>query len=143
MSYAEESFVDRAIEIAQGIVSPGPAEREARAFKRLPYEAWIMFVEVSPTGAKTEPITMRAIEISAGGMSLKSATRVEPGTRGGVMIGKSGGDPAVLGALIVHCRPAEDSSHECGLAFGELPAGITLDDFQRVDGDSGAGAEAA
>lgn len=142
MSYAEESFVDRAIEIAQGAAEPGVNDREARAFKRLPHEAWVMFVEVTPTGERLEPLTLRAIEISAGGMSLQSATRVEPGCRGAVMISKSTGEPAVLGVLVVHCRPSDRMNHECGVAFGALPQGVTLADFQDVDGRTGE-AEAA
>jgi hypothetical protein len=129
LSEAAVDFLDRAIDIATGEVAPGPADHERRAYQRRPCEGWIAFVEVASGVVRERPLVMRVRDIGAGGLSAACGAPLGAGARGGVLLLRTGGGHAIVGARVVHSSPIDEMDREYGLQFAAIPAPLSLEDF--------------
>lgn len=109
-------------------------ESDRRLNDRKPYEALVAVVLVQPEGGSSDPIVLRAIDISVGGMGVVSRQMLHPGTRGAVQLVRSNGQRALVGFETRHSRYTGSLRHETGLEFTALPEGLSAEDFMDEKG---------
>lgn len=126
---------DRIIDIARGAAPAGPSERENREACRIPYMGTVAIVLIAPSGGKTAPALVACRDISTGGLRVLSSNELPVGSRGGVLIMKSDGEPVVLGARIVHVRRHGSLGFDCGLEFEVEPSAVSMLDFKDAAGN--------
>ena len=134
MSHRDTTFVRRVIEIARGRCKASTTDWENRAFKRRPCDGWVALVHFDADGRKSKAVTLRGEDLSAGGMGVYSWQELPVGTRGTVMINGEEGQPILLGAKVVYCRPRSRHDYQVGIRFAEQPAAVTIEDFTDADG---------
>ena len=121
--------IDHLINIAKGTVDDPEFDREHRTYKRRPYEHTVWFVECGSGEHAEAPIPLRCRNISAGGLNVFSRTMLTAGGDGAVLLPRSDGEPALVGARVVYCNFVDQQRCEVGMEFIEVPEGITLDSF--------------
>jgi hypothetical protein len=122
-------------------VAPGRDDHERRQHVRRTCDRWIGVVTVDPDGRKSPVVTVRAEDISAGGLGVYAWTTLQG--RGAALIPRTGGEPAIVGTDVVYCRSRSRHDFDCGLRFTAPPSEISIDDFRDTDGalvDLGAAA---
>ena len=107
---------------------------EQRAHSRRPCDGWAAFVRVNDYGGKSAVIPLRGEDISTGGIGAYCWTELKPGTRGGLMIKRPGGDHLLLGADVIYCHRRSRLDFDCGLRFTSKPLDVELSDFRHADG---------
>jgi hypothetical protein len=137
MHQPDPNRIDRILDIARGAAPAGPGERESRESARVPHVAPVAMVQFRPSGDKTSPVTLTCQEISIGGLGVISPRELAVGCRGAILMLRSNGEPVLLGARVVHTKPAGPRQYESGLEFEIPPAAVavSLDDFRDARGD--------
>ena len=130
----QSAAIDRVIDIARGTVHATTIDWEHRAFKRRACDGWVALVHVDQNGEKTPAITLRSEDIGAGGMRVYSWHELPVGTRAGMLLRKTNGEPVLLGARVVYCCSRGRIDFECGLKFAPMPSIININDFREPDG---------
>jgi hypothetical protein len=122
------NFADRVIDIASGAANTTSAD-ERRARRRLDYEALVALVLIGPTGARGQPLVVKARDLSITGMGVVSRHMMYPGSQGALQIVRTDGRSALVGVQVRHSRYIGNMEHYTGLKFIPLPAGISTRDF--------------
>ncbi len=94
---------------------------ERRVAPRHPYDALIGLVLLDGRDRATEPIILRARDLSDGGVRIASRHPLKIHRRGVVQIVRTDGRRALAGVEVRHCRYAGDETHEVGLKFTAIP----------------------
>ena len=108
--------------------------REQRETLRLPFNAQVAYVRITPAGELTVPVLLGAENISVGGLCVRSSEALEVGSRGAVLVSRSDGEPVVLAAKVVHCNEVSNRKFDCGLEFEAALPSVTMRDFHDKDG---------
>jgi hypothetical protein len=119
------------IVIQDDAVGARPQDHERRRSIRRPCDRWAALVTVAE-GGKSAPYTVRAENVSTGGMAVYSWQPLEGS--GALMVQRANGEMALVGAEIVYCRPRSRLDYDCGIRFTGRPGGVSLDDFREGDG---------
>ncbi|MHC4990626.1 MAG: PilZ domain-containing protein [Planctomycetota bacterium] len=131
MAHEKTSSKSMVLEIKNGVVEPRSEDLERREFVRRPCSQWIGLITVGDDGQR-EPVTVRAENVSAGGLGAYAwEAAVGPAA---LLIRRADGEPELLGAEVVYCRQRSRLDYDLGLRFGEVPAGVSLEDFRQDDG---------
>ena len=134
MPHSDQGRIDRLIDIARGVASVGPADRENREVTRLPFCCPAALVLFTPSGETTPPTILAAENISSGGLCVISRQELSVGSRGAVMITKSDGEAVILGARVMYANTLGPKGFVCGIEFEMHPRAITRESFQDVAG---------
>lgn len=132
MTHARPPVTDQLIDVLSGRSRSVPRER--RAHYRHPYSAVIAVVLVGADGTRSQPMALRAKNISLGGVGVIGRQMMHPGQKGAIQLVRSDGSTAVVGVQVKHCRYVGGMDHESGLQFMPMPQGIEPDDL--LDGSN-------
>ena len=125
---------DRLIDLAAGLKSGEVASDERRSRQRVPYDATVALILLGPDGYRSEPILLRAKDISAGGVCVISRNMIHVGAAGAMQLVRSDGRAALVGVQVRHCRYVGKMQHQTGLQFSDMPEGLSPKDFLDQDG---------
>ena len=120
---------DRLIDLAAGFKPGGRASDERRDRQRVPYDATVALILLGPGGFRSEPILLRAKDISAGGICVVSRNMIHVGAAGAMQLVRSDGRAALVGVQIRHCRYVGQMLHQTGMQFTDMPEGLSPLDF--------------
>lgn len=134
MATARRSLTDRLIDIAAGIEPLETALKDRRAKQRTPYDAYVAFLLVAPTGDRGRPLVLRAKDISFTGISVIGRHMIYPGSEGAMQLVRSDGRMALVGVSVRASRYIGHMQHHTGMAFVPLPPGVTAHEFLDRDG---------
>ena len=134
-SQSASDRIDQIIDVVRGVVSAGTSGRENRKVTRMPFTTDVAIVVIAPTGEKCSPDIVRCENISTGGLCVTSSQPLDEGSRGGVLILRSDGEPVVLGMKVIHITSSGPKGYECGLEFEQQPSAVTMNDFRDSQGN--------
>jgi hypothetical protein len=97
---------------------------EKRDETRHPYPGKVVLRMISPNGDVGSPMHVLAVDLSRGGLCIRSRRMFHVGTIGAVKLARSDGTYNVLGVKVMHCRYASAMQHHTGLRFIALPPGL-------------------
>ncbi|UCD73950.1 MAG: PilZ domain-containing protein [Phycisphaerales bacterium] len=120
---------DRLIDIAAGVKASKSAVEERRSRDRVPYDATVALILLGPDGYRSDPMLLRAKDISVGGISVISRNMIHVGAAGAIQLVKSDGRAALVGVEVRHCRYTGRMTHETGMRFTPIPEGLAPCDF--------------
>lgn len=106
--------------------------RERRRYVRRPCERWVGLMTIAPDGTRGPVRTARTEDISVGGLGLYSWEQLSG--RGAVLMPRTQGGPAIVGAEVVYCRPRSRHDFDCGLRFTGPVDDLGEEDFVDEDG---------
>ena len=124
---------DHLIDVACGAAPKADnAQQDRRDRERQPYEASVNLMLLTQGGTISPVQLLRAKDISAGGLCLRSRNMIHPGQRGAVQLVRSDGSVAVVGIHVLRCMYVGNMTHEIGMRFIDIPSGLTPEDFVRA-----------
>lgn len=109
---------------------PAPAGVERRASPRQAYERSLRIAVLMGEHAIAPAITVRSVDISTGGIRLRSGVPLQPGGSAALELPTRRGSAALLGLEIVHAH----ADGGFGARFVTLPSRIVRKSFLRPDG---------
>jgi hypothetical protein len=127
-SRAQEQ-ADRLIDFAEGILSGAHSADERRSRQRVPYSAMVALILLGPDGYRSEPILLRARDLSGDGICVTGRNMIHVGSAGAMQLVRSDGRAALLGVQVMHCRYVGKMIHHTGMRFTDLPIGLSRLDF--------------
>jgi hypothetical protein len=128
-----DAIIDSARQLYSGAAPAMHVERRDR--KRVPFTARIPMVLVTRDGQKLGPLFVRGRDLSVCGMSVTSRNMIHAGQRGVIQLRRSGGQVALIGIEVMHCRYIGAMQHQTGLRFThDLPMELSPLEFLRRNG---------
>lgn len=89
--------------------------------QRVPYTAEVDLFLLSEDGKVRQPITVKTVDISQGGICIRSRNMFHVGEVGGIKLIRSDGAQLLVGVEVRHCRYIGEMLHNTGLQFIPLP----------------------
>ena len=131
---ATAARADHLIDVACGAAPAAKnAQQDRRDRERQPYEASVNLLLLTHAGAVAPLQLLKAKDISAGGLCLRSRNMIHPGQRGAVQLVRSDGSLAVVGVQVLRCLYVGNMTHDIGMRFVDLPAGVTAESFIKAN----------
>jgi hypothetical protein len=121
-----DRIIDHAAALQPGAACPTKDQRRKR---RTPYRALVGVVLRRSDGTRTEPMVLRARDISSGGVSVMSSHAIPSGGVGVMQIVRSDGRFALVGVVARHCQYAGHMEHRTGFEFVPMPEGFSRAEF--------------
>jgi hypothetical protein len=134
MSKHDATLTDRLIDHAARLKRTEVIEDEKRGEGRFPFESPVVLVLMSFEGDVTQPILVQAVDISHGGLRVRSRHMIHPGALGAVQMMRSNGEVAIIGVQIRHCRYVGGMQHHTGMKFIPVPARFEQSHFMDGQG---------
>lgn len=113
-----DSLIDRAAELHQRSFC------EKRDQERHPYAADVKFFLMSSNGTIRATIDVQTIDISQGGICIRSRNMFHIGAVGCIELLRSDGTCTLVGVEVRHCRYIGNMTHHTGLRFIPLPRDV-------------------
>jgi len=103
---------------------PGTA-KDKRDKTRHPYPMPVRLTLLNPLGGTTGPSQqVQAIDLSQGGIRIRSRAMFHIGTKGIMELTRSDGTSKRVGVCVRHCRYKGDLTHETGFMFTPLDSDV-------------------
>jgi hypothetical protein len=131
ISQEADRIIDQAAALEAGACCPVVEQRRQQRFD---YKALVGLMLSRPGGSRSEPMVLRARDISSGGVSLLSSHPIAAGSEGVMQLVRSDGQFALVGVVARHCRYAGHMEHRTGFQFAPLPEGFRREDFLDEEG---------
>jgi hypothetical protein len=122
------------IAIAAGEEHADAVLSDRRAKGRVPYQGWVVLLLLGPAGERYPPRTLRAHDISSGGICVVSPQMMHVNSEGAIQMVRSDGSMAMAGVRVCHCRYIGKMKHHVGLAFIPMPEDFENESFLDEDG---------
>lgn len=126
----EDGFLPRQMPI-DGRIDEADNRRSAPRHR---YSGWCAIVLLEKSGVCREPVVLQAVDLSAGGLALRSPWMAHTGTIGAVQMLKADGSTTVRGVRVQWCRYHGQMEHILGLKFIPLDPRIRERAFQNKKG---------
>jgi hypothetical protein len=124
----QQAFSDQLIDLAAGLRAGEPPV-ERRGGRRVPYQAYVALLLISPTGDRCRPVVLRARNISHHGISVVSRNMIYPGSTGAMQLVRSDGRVALVGVKVKASKYMGGMEHHSAMSFIPLPQGVATDEF--------------
>lgn len=109
-------------------------EDNRRSAPRFRYGGWCALVLLESTGIRRPPTVLQAVDLSAGGLALRSPWMAHTGTIGAVQMLKADGTTTIRGVRVQWCKYHSQMEHLLGMKFVPLDLMIKEDDFKDEQG---------
>lgn len=120
-----------------GAIGPHPSHPEddnRRRRERIGFHSPVALVLIDLNGHCRSPLVLQAEDLAAGGLCLRSASMIHPGTAGAVQMVRSDGGTMIQGVIVRWCRYVGEMKHLIGLEFQQAHPAIGPSHFKDEQG---------